>query len=411
MHAKLQQPKLNAKFICISHRIFLILCNKYIAMRYFIIAGEASGDIHGAALIDAIKQHDSDAQVEFLGGDLMAQSAGQAPLIHYRDMAFMGFIEVFKHLVSILGFMKRAKKAMTANRPDALILIDYPSFNLKMAKWAYGKNIPVYYFISPKVWAWKEYRVKDIKRYVKRMFSILPFETDFYRKHDYEVEYVGNPTVKEIELAISTMRPESQFRQDNGLDPKKPIIAIVPGSREKEIRDNLPTMLAAALDHSDCQPVVAGAPSIDNDIYDKVMTKFQVPVLHEQTFELVHNARVALVTSGTATLEAALLGTPQVACYRMNGSEQLYKFYSRLIKGKYVTLPNLITNELIIPELLLHMCTVESVDSWLNKLLDDSDERHNMLEGYQRMAAILTNKDCATTTAQHIIEELNESKR
>lgn len=380
-------------------------------MRYFIIAGEASGDIHGAALIDAIKQHDSEAQVEFLGGDLMAQSACHAPLIHYRDMAFMGFIEVIKHLGSILGFMRRAKKAMTAHRPDALILIDYPSFNLKMAKWAKGQDIPVFYFISPKVWAWKEYRVKDIKRYVTRMFSILPFETAFYRKHDYEVEYVGNPTVKEIQQAIDTMRPVDLFRSDNGLDPAKPIIAIVPGSREKEIRDNLPTMLAAALDHSDCQPVIAGAPSIDDKIYEKVMTKFQVPVLHDQTFELVHNARVALVTSGTATLETALLGTPQVACYRMNGSEQLYKFYSRLIKGKYVTLPNLIADEPIIPELLIHQCTVESVDSWLDRLLDDSDERRNMLAGYKRMQAILTTKNCATTTAQRIIEELNGNKR
>ena len=380
-------------------------------MRYFIIAGEASGDIHGAALIDAIKQHDSEAQVEFLGGDLMAQSAGHAPLIHYRDMAFMGFIEVIKHLGSILGFMRRAKKAMTAHRPDALILIDYPSFNLKMAKWAKGQDIPVFYFISPKVWAWKEYRVKDIKRYVTRMFSILPFETAFYRKHDYEVEYVGNPTVKEIQQAIGTMRPVDQFRSDNGLDPAKPIIAIVPGSREKEIRDNLPTMLAAALDHSDCQPVIAGAPSIDDKIYEEIMTKFKVPVLHDQTFELVHNARVALVTSGTATLETALLGTPQVACYRMNGSEQLYKFYRRLIKGKYVTLPNLIADESIIPELLIHQCTVESVDSWLDRLLDDSDERRNMLAGYKRMQAILTTKDCATTTAQRIIEELNGNKR
>lgn len=380
-------------------------------MRYFIIAGEASGDIHGAALIDAIKQHDSEAQVEFLGGDLMAQSAGHDPLIHYRDMAFMGFIEVIKHLGSILGFMRRAKKAMTARRPDALILIDYPSFNLKMAKWAKGQDIPVFYFISPKVWAWKEYRVKDIKRYVTRMFSILPFETAFYRKHDYEVEYVGNPTVKEIQQAIGTMRTVDLFRSDNGLDPAKPIIAIVPGSREKEIRDNLPTMLAAALDHSDCQPVIAGAPSIDDKIYEEIMTKFKVPVLHDQTFELVHNARVALVTSGTATLETALLGTPQVACYRMNGSEQLYKFYRRLIKGKYVTLPNLIADESIIPELLIHQCTVESVDSWLDRLLDDSDERRNMLAGYKRMQAILTTKDCATTTAQRIIEELNGNKR
>ena len=375
-------------------------------MRFFIIAGEASGDIHGSALIEALKEQDSQAQIDFLGGDLMAHSAGHEPLIHYRDMAFMGFIEVIKHLGSILGFMKRAKQVMTVNRPDALVLIDYPSFNLKMAKWANKQGIPVFYFISPKVWAWKEYRVKDIKRYVKRVYSILPFETEFYRKHDYEVEYVGNPTVKEIDTAVSKMRTAVEFRAYNSLDPEKPVIAIVPGSRKKEIRDNLPTMLAAARRHDDCQAVIAGAPSIDDELYNEVMGDNRVPVLRDQTFEVVHNARVALVTSGTATLETALLGTPHVACYRMNGSKRVYWFYSKLIKGKYVTLPNLIADAPLIPELLLHNCSEESVDSWLTKLLNDGAERQAMLNGYQRMAEILTDKDCASTTAKRIIEEL-----
>lgn len=375
-------------------------------MRYFIIAGEASGDIHGSALIDAIKTLDSDAQFDFLGGDLMARNAGHAPLIHYRDMAFMAFIEVIKHLGSILGFMKRAKQAMTANRPDALILIDYPSFNLKMAKWANKQGIPVFYFISPKVWAWKEYRVKDIKRYVNRLFSILPFETEFYRRHDYEVEYVGNPTVKEVDNALASMRTTSEFRNANGLDPEKPIIAIVPGSRKKEIRDNLPTMLEAAQLHSDCQAIIAGAPSIDNELYTEVMGNQQLPVLRDQTFELVYNAKVALVTSGTATLETALLGTPQVACYRANGSKLTYWFYDKLLKTDCVTLPNLISNQRIIPELLLHMCTVENIDSWLSKLLGENEERKLMLNNYHRMAEILTKKDCAATTAERIIEQL-----
>ena len=375
-------------------------------MKYFIIAGEASGDIHGSALIEALKQQDGQAQFDFLGGDLMARSAGHEPLIHYRDMAFMGFIEVIKHLGSILGFMKRAKQAMTENRPDALILIDYPSFNLKMARWAEGQGIPVFYFISPKVWAWKEYRVKDIKRYVKRVYSILPFETEFYRKHDYDVEYVGNPTVKEIAAALSKMRPAAKFRADNDLGSEKPIIAIVPGSRKKEIRDNLPTMLASARLHSDCQSVIAGAPSIDDELYKDVIGDYKVPVLRNQTFELVHNARVALVTSGTATLETALLGTPQVACYRMNGSKRVYWFYRKLIKGKYVTLPNLIADAPIIPELLLHNCSVENVDGWLAKLLNDGTERQEMLNGYRRMAEMLTEKDCAMTTAKRIIEQL-----
>lgn len=373
-------------------------------MRYFIIAGEASGDIHGSALIDAIKDNDQEASFDFLGGDLMARSAGHEPLIHYRDMAFMGFIEVIKHLGSILGFMKQAKKAMTDKRPDALILIDYPSFNLKMAKWAKSRGIPVFYFISPKVWAWKEWRVKDIKRYVDRMFSILPFETDFYRKHDYEVEYVGNPTVKEI--ASFKEQLSGDFFSINNFDPEKPIIALVPGSRKKEIRDNLPTMLEAVKRHSDCQVAIAAAPSIDNELYSQLMQGNNIPVLRDQTFELVYHAKVALVTSGTATLETALLNTPQVACFRMNGSKRVYRFYRKLIKGKYVTLPNLIADAPIIPELLLHMCNTDTVDSWLSKLLENTNERLAMLNGYKHIAEILTNKDCTTTTAKQIIQYL-----
>lgn len=375
-------------------------------MRYFIIAGEASGDIHGSALIDAIKDNDQEASFDFLGGDLMAQSAGHNPIIHYRDMAFMGFIEVMKHLGSILGFMKRAKQAMTANRPDALILIDYPSFNLKMAKWAKGQGIPVFYFISPKVWAWKEWRVKDIKRYVDRMFSILPFETEFYRNHGYEIEYVGNPTVKEVATALRDMRCDNDFRQENRLHPTKPIIAMLPGSRLKEIRDNLPTMIAAAQLHNSCQMVIAGAPSIDDEVYSLAIKDTKIPVLRDQTFELVHHSRVALVTSGTATLETALLGTPQVACYRMNGSKRVYWFYSKLIKGKYVTLPNLIADAPIIPELLLHYCSIDNVDEHLTQLLNDSDQRRTMLKGYKKLAQILTTNDCATNTAKRIIEQL-----
>lgn len=375
-------------------------------MRYFIIAGEASGDIHGSALIASLKEQDNDAQIEFLGGDLMAQNAGHEPLIHYRDMAFMGFIEVLKHLGSILGFMKKAKEAIASKRPDALILIDYPSFNLKMAKWAKQHGIPVFYFISPKVWAWKEWRVKDIKRYVDRMFSILPFETEFYRKHDYEVEYVGNPTVKEINNAVGTMRNATQFCADNGLDPSKPIIALLPGSRMKEIRDNLPTMIAAAKLHNSCQTVIAGAPSIEDDAYSLAIKGKRIPVLRDQTFELVRHSRVALVTSGTATLETALLGTPQVACYRMNGSKLVYSFYRKLIKGNYVTLPNLIADAPIIPELLLHNCNVESVDDHLTQLLNESDERKAMIEGYERIAKTLTTKDCTQITAQRIIQQL-----
>ena len=376
-------------------------------MRYFIIAGEASGDIHGSALISAIKEHDKEAEFDFLGGDLMASSAGHEPIIHYRDMAFMGFIEVIKHLGSILSFMKQAKQAMTHRRPDALILIDYPSFNLKMAKWAKGQEIPVFYFISPKVWVWKEWRVKDIKRYVDRMFSILPFETEFYRKHHYEVSYVGNPTVKEVTQALETMMSRDEFIALNNLDPLKPIIAIVPGSRKKEIKDNLPTMLAAALLHHSCQPVVAGAPNIDDGVYSMAIKHKKVPVVRNMTYEVMRYASVALVTSGTATLETALLGTPQVACYRMNGNKSVYWFYRRLLKGKYATLPNLIVNEDVIPELLIHNCSVDNVDEHLTQLLVDSMERRNMIDGYKRVEAMLTHSDCTANTAIQIIKYLN----
>ena len=376
-------------------------------MKYFLIAGEASGDIHASQLIRALKAHDGEARFEFLGGDLMADAAGVEPVIHYRDMAFMGFIEVLKHLKSIMGFMKTAKQRIAADRPDALILVDYPSFNLKMAKYAHKRGIPVMYFISPKVWAWKEYRVKSIKKYVDRMFSILPFETAFYAKHDYKVNYVGNPTVKEIEEQRSRFGSREEFGKKNLLD-ERPIVALVPGSRRKEIRDNLPSMITAASRHEGYQLVIAAAPNIDESLYREVMEPLgmQVKLVHHQSFELIHHARAALVTSGTATLETAILGTPQVACYRMNGSKWLFKFYRKLIKGKYVTLPNLIVDDAIIPELLLHMCTPDTIDAHLTPLLTESAERQTMLEGYRRMQAILTTQDCTDNTAHLIVEAL-----
>ena len=376
-------------------------------MKYFLIAGEASGDIHASQLIRALKAHDDEARFEFLGGDLMADAAGVEPVIHYRDMAFMGFIEVLKHLKSIMGFMKTAKQRIAADRPDALILVDYPSFNLKMAKYAHKRGIPVMYFISPKVWAWKEYRVKSIKKYVDRMFSILPFETAFYAKHDYKVNYVGNPTVKEIEEQRSRFGSREEFGKKNLLD-ERPIVALVPGSRRKEIRDNLPSMITAASRHEGYQLVIAAAPNIDESLYREVMEPLgmQVKLVHHQSFELIHHARAALVTSGTATLETAILGTPQVACYRMNGSKWLFKFYRKVIKGKYVTLPNLIVDDAIIPELLLHMCTPDMIDAHLTPLLTESAERQTMLEGYRRMQAILTTQDCTDNTARLIVEAL-----
>lgn len=338
----------------------------------------------------------------------MAQAAGKMPIIHYRDMAYMGFVEVAKHLRSILGFMDTAKKAIDRIKPDAVILVDYPSFNLKIAKYAHRHGIKVHYFISPKVWVWKEWRVKDIKKYVDCMHCILPFEVDFYKKHNYDATYVGNPTVGEINEAKGKMTSTQEFKRLNGLDPDKEIIAVVPGSRIKEINDNLPTMLAAAARHNDYQTVIAAAPSVDPNLYYQWLDRLgsQALLVENQTWALVHHSRAALVTSGTATLETAMLGTPQVACYRMNGSKWIYKFYRCLLKGKYVTLPNLITDEPVIPELLLHQCTEDTIDSHLTALLADSPARKAMLDGYDHMSLRLGTNDCCDTAACNIVNDI-----
>ena len=370
-------------------------------MKYFLIAGEASGDLHASHLIESIKQIDAEAEFRFLGGDLMAAQAGVQPIIHYRDMAYMGFADVVRHLGKILGFLGTARRSIDEWRPGHVILIDYPSFNLKVAKYAHNLGIPVHYFISPKVWVWKEWRVKDIRRYVDHMYCILPFEPDWYQEHGYKATYVGNPTVQEVAQASRDFPDFDRFIGEFGLSGK-PIIALVPGSRVREIRDNLPLMLQAAARHPEYQPVIAGAPSIDDSLYRDVMGKTAVPVLRDATYPLVHHARAALVTSGTATLETALLGTPQVACYRFNGSKWSYNFYRRLLTGKYVTLPNLITDEPVIPELLMHLCTVDSIDRHLTALLGDTPERTAMLDGYRRLAERLGTDVCTMTAARLI---------
>lgn len=374
-------------------------------MKYFLIAGEASGDLHASHLIESLKQLDQQAEFRFLGGDLMAAQAGGQPIIHYRDMAYMGFADVVKHLGTILSFLGTARHAIDDWQPDALILVDYPSFNLKVAKYAHNLGISVHYFISPKVWVWKQWRVRDIRRYVDHMYCILPFEPNWYQEHGYKATYVGNPTVQEVAQASKNFPNFADFIEENHL-PDKPIIALVPGSRVREIRDNLPLMLQAAVRHPQFQAIIAGAPSIDDTLYQEVMGDQAVPVLRDATYPLVHHARAALVTSGTATLETALLGTPQVACYRFNGSKWSYNFYRRLLTGKYVTLPNLITDDAIIPELLMHLCTVDSIDRHLTELLDETEARAAMLDGYRRLATRLGTAVCTTAAAHLITQEI-----
>lgn len=381
-------------------------------MKYFVIAGEASGDIHASQLITALRAQDTQAEFRFFGGDFMQQASGTAPEVHYKDMAFMGFIEVIKHLGSIMDFMKTATKIIDTWNPDAVVLIDYPSFNLKIAKYAHKLHIPVFYYISPKVWAWKEYRVKQIKQYVTELYSILPFETDFFARHDYRVEYVGNPTVNEIAEAAKSFRSKADFCSDNGIDAEKDIIAVLPGSRKKEIRDNLREMLGAVSRFPKYQAMVAGAPGLTREFYDSVFEKLgyadrKPQVLFGKSFELVHHANAALVTSGTATLETAILRTPQVVCYRMGGSKLVYTFYSHLLKVKYVSLPNLIADAPVVKELLLHFCNTENIAAELSLLLDRTGDYYKqMMNGYEEIARRLTNAPSAATAAHKLLKKI-----
>ena len=391
-------------------------------MKYFVIAGEASGDIHAARLIAALRRCDAQPEFRFFGGDLMAETAGCAPVVHYRDMAYMGFVEVARHLREIMGFMRTARRCIDEWQPDAVILVDYPSFNLKVAKYAHNKGIKVFYFISPKVWAWKEHRVKQIKRYITELYSILPFEPRFFEeRHQYRVEYVGNPTVMEVAEARKHFATEADFRTSIGLDEKTaanaecrelPIVAVVPGSRRKEIADNLPVMIRACEAVGGVQPVIAAAPSIDASLYRRVLQesgcRTDYRLVAGRTMELVSHARVALVTSGTATLETAVIGTPQVVCYRMGGSKILYDFYKMLLKVRFVSLPNLIVDAPVVKELLMHHCSVDNVAAELRALLPDSDARRTMLQGYAEMNVRLGDNDCAAVAAGGIVAHLKK---
>ncbi|MBD5266877.1 MAG: lipid-A-disaccharide synthase [Bacteroides sp.] len=374
-------------------------------MRYFVSAGEASGDLHAAQLIKELVNRDKDAQVAFLGGDLMAAEAGHQPEIHYREMAFMGFSEVLRHLPKVLSNLKRAKETIKKFRPDALILVDYPSFNLKLASYAYSLGIPVFYYISPKVWAWKEHRVKAIRKYVRQVYCILPFETDFYARHYMKVEYVGNPSVEEVDEKLTHIMSREEFLKKNNL-PDRPIIALVPGSRKSEIKNNLMIMEAAAQRFPDYQTVIAGAPGIDLPYYGYYVTP-GTPIVSGMTFELMRYASAALVTSGTATLECALLNTPQVVCYRSNGSRLTYKIMEKILKIKYVSLPNLIADRLIIPEMLMHNCNPTAVGRELHNILPGSPGHDNQLDGYRFMREVLGTSDAADTTAREIISQLS----
>lgn len=375
-------------------------------MKYMLIAGEASADLHASGLITALKGYDPDARFEFFGGDLMSKAAGKAPALHYSQMNVMGFSEVLRSLPTILSNLRKAGRMLESYRPDALILIDYPSFNLKVARKAHKLGIPVHWFISPKVWAWKEFRVRAIRKYVDAMYSILPFEKQFYARHSYNVTYVGNPSVQEMDAEIARMPSLRHFFDRQGVTDKRKVIALLPGSRRGEIRNNLPLMIAAAKRFPEFQYVVGGAPSVPMKYYRSIAQDPGLKVVFGATPTLVKHSQAALVTSGTATLETALIGTPQVVCYRANGKKLSYKIMERLLKVKYVSLPNLIVGNEVVPELLVHRCTVDSISRHLAPLLVNSPVRDWQLGGYKAMRRKLGSFVATEYTAELIAASL-----
>lgn len=377
-------------------------------MRYYLIAGEASGDLHASHLMMSLRSEDPDAQFRFFGGDLM-QRVGGTLVKHYREMAFMGFVPVLMHLPEILKNMKICRADILQWHPDVVILVDYPGFNLKIAKFLKTHtDIPAYYYISPKIWAWKEYRIKSIKRDVNELFSILPFEVDFFEgKHHFPVHYVGNPTVDEVRQFKETYAESlDDFTGRNGLDRHKPIIALLAGSRKQEIKDNLPAMIEAANKVPGYQIVLAGAPSVDDSWYNRFLSGSNVSMVKNQTYALLSHATVALVTSGTATLETALLNVPQVVCYK-TPVPQLVRFaFNHVMTVKYISLVNLIADKEIVPELFADRFTVPQIADALQQILPNHANRSKMLQGYADVAHSLGDKIASKNAAQLMVRLL-----
>ena len=359
-------------------------------MKYYLIVGEASGDLHASHLMAALAGQDPQAEFRFFGGDLMA-AVGGTLVRHYRDMAYMGFVPVLLHLRTIFSNMALCKRDIVAWRPDVLILVDYPGFNLNIAQYIHAHTrIPVYYYISPKIWAWKEYRIKNIKRDVDQLFSILPFEVDFFeRKHQYPIHYVGNPTLDEVEAFRNTYAEDKEtFLKKNSL-PDKPIIALLAGSRKQEIKDNLPDMIRAASSFPGYQLVLAGAPGIDPSYYNRYIGDADVRVVFGQTYPLLQHTEAALVTSGTATLETALFRVPQAVCYHTPMGKVAAFLKRHVLKVKYISLVNLIAGREVVRELVADTMTVAQMRAELRRILADKVYRSRMLEGYDEVRARL----------------------
>lgn len=379
-------------------------------MKYYLIVGEASGDLHASNLMRALQHEDPQAEFRFFGGDLM-KAVGGTCVKHYRELAYMGFIPVLLHLRTIFRNMDYCKKDVEAWQPDVLILVDYPGFNLKIAEYIkQHTRIPVYYYISPKIWAWKEYRIKNIKRDVDELFSILPFEVDFFKKHQYPVHYVGNPCVDAVDdFRKNGQETFSEFIAANGLE-NRPIIALLAGSRRQEIKDNLSRMIEAARNFPQYQFVVAGAPGIEPDFYKQYIDS-STKIVFGQTYRLLQQAEAALVTSGTATLETALFRVPQVVCY-YTAAGKLVSFLRRhILKVKYISLVNLIADCEVVTELVADGMTVANIKKELDKIVPGGSGRSLMLSEYDRLIAILGEPGASERAASQITALLKSNHK
>lgn len=378
-------------------------------MKYYLIVGEASGDLHASHLMTALKAEDPQADFRFFGGDLMA-AVGGTMVKHYKDLAYMGFVPVLLHLRTIFANMKRCKEDIVAWQPDVVILVDYPGFNLHIAQFVHAHTgIPVFYYIAPKIWAWKEYRIKHIKRDVDELFSILPFEVEFFEgKHRYPIHYIGNPTVDEVTAFLHEHPADkTTFLATNGLD-ERPVIALLAGSRKQEIKDNLPKMLKAASAFPDYQLVLAGAPAISPDYYKKVIGDAPLKIIFGQTYRLLQHADAALVTSGTATLETALFRVPQVVCYHTPIGKVISFLRRHVLKVRYISLVNLIADREVVKELVADTMTVKNIQSELRNILENGRYKSDMLAGYEDMARHLGPAGAPLHAAQEMIRILKK---
>lgn len=371
-------------------------------MKYYIIAGEASGDLHGANLIAEIRKLDPNADIRCWGGDRMQEQGGNI-VKHYRELAFMGFIEVIANLRTILRNIRFCKKDIQKFKPDALILIDYPGFNLRIAEFAHDEGLKVFYYISPQVWAWKKNRIKKIKKTVNKMFVILPFERDFYKQYDYDVEFVGHPLLDAIENHQFLER--DAFISKNDLDGR-PVITLLPGSRKQEVSTMLSVMLRMVDMFRDYQFIIGAAPSLDDSFYNKIIKKTDVKLLRGQTYNLVKNSEVALVTSGTATLETALVGTPEVVCYK--GSFISYHIARYLVDVKYISLVNLIMEKEIVKELIQGNFNTKSLKNQMDALLFDSELRKIIKDEYAALREKLGGAGASRNTAREIVRQISK---